>query len=59
MAARIALYVFGALVLAPMFVGILGSVLADLGMLVDAYGVLGVAIFLSPTAAILAWSAFH
>jgi hypothetical protein len=47
------------LVIVPMFVGAVASVLADLGMLADAYGAFRVLIFASPTLAMLVWSRFR
>jgi len=45
--ARIALYVIGLLVILPLGLSVLGSVLSDLAMLVDAFGLWAVPIFLA------------
>ena len=45
--ARVVLYAAGVVILLPLGLGVLGSVLGDLGMLVDAWGLWGVPLFVA------------
>ena len=56
---RLVLLAAGVFVLFPLGVAVALGLLGDLGMLLDAFGWWGVAIFLAPTVAILTWSHFH
>jgi len=48
----------GVLVLIPLGLALLASVLGDLGMLIDAFGLWGIVIFLVPTATMLVLTLF-